>query len=233
MAYIKTKTRLSGLGRARVNGAAYLRDTGVVLPTIIRETTALQTNGYGRGFIPPTTLPPSVVADTPPPVTPAEIRLTEVSVPVQPADADLAFEMAEAEKYGYSRTTWMSLGPARRAQIRQKFPEGRTPISSEGTPMPPVTLITTPEGATFAGVVEIDPLQVQTAEEAAGVLPANGLPAQDLVRWGLLGLAGWIFFDTFLKPKRRGYRPSPRAGRPRRRRAVYQSHKRRVRQGRQ
>ncbi len=247
---------------------------------------------YGRGFVPVVrdTLTPLVHPFVPgaptfevddsriipqpplPSILPAETRVPIVSPPItglKDIATKLAFDAAQAKKYGVPIGNWALMSEAHRAEWRQKWPEGYPPPTRSGVsaeaarvdiiagrdpvrskihesgagdyeggmeianPQPTVPLIATKAGITFDDILRIDPVKIQTAEEAAGVVPANGLPAQDYVRWGLMAVAGWILWDMFIKPKkRRSRRRSLRAVRPGRRRAyAHEGRKRRLLQG--
>lgn len=281
MAYVQKG--LSGLSRVRFdNGDESIRATGYVPPDpIIGQTVGT----YGRGFVPVVrdTILSTVIPGAPtfevddsrierrllPSILPAETRLPIVSEPTEAARAKLAFELAEAKKWGYTHTAWMALGATARGQIRAKYPDGYKPVMRDGVsaeaaridlvagrdpqrskvhasgagdyeggiefadPQATVPLVSTKTGVTFDDVLRIDPLKIQTPAEAAGIAPGEVPSAtQDIVRYGLMAVAGWILWDAFLKPKRRGYRPSRRTVRPgRRRQYPHETRKRHLRQG--
>lgn len=212
------------------------------------------------------------ITDPLPPTIPADTRMTEVSYPIETASAKLAFELAEAKKYGYTHEAWMAMGTMARVAVRAKYPGGYDPTTRDGTsataaevtiisgrdpirsrenyagagdyeggmeirePIPSVPLKTTRTGITFDDLIKIDPTKIQTAEEAAGVVTAGGIPTQDYVRFGIMAVAGWILWDVFMRPKRK---PARRRGSPKKRKPQYYEYRQRLpkrlklRQGRQ
>lgn len=217
----------------------------------------IETATYGRGFVPsiidvvtplvhpfvpdaPTfEVDGSRIAPQPPPsILPAETRLPTVSPVISGIRGDpaLAFEMVEAKKYGYTHAAWMALGWRGRSKIRADHPEGKITVTPDGVstavarvdiisgrdplrstihevgagdyergleianPQPTVSLVATKTGLTFADLVKVEPIRVQTAEEAIGV-PDTG----NLVLYGALAAGAWVLWDMF-KPKRRGKR---------------------------
>lgn len=249
-----------------------------------------ETMPYGRGFVPAVrdALTPLVHPFVPgaptfevddsrivpqpplPSILPAESRSPIVSEPIDKANAKVAFEMAEAQKYGYTHAAWMALGSGRRCEVRRKYPGGYNPVTPSGVsaeaarvdliagrdpirlkmhetgagdheggieianPQPSVPLVSTRTGITFDDILRVDPVKIQTPAEAAGLAPGE-VPSstQDIVRFGLMAVAGWIFWDMFVKPKkRRARKRSLRAVRPGRRRTyLFEERKRRLRQG--
>lgn len=281
MAYVRTG--LTGLSRVRFeNGDESARATGYVPPAPIIGQTI---DTYGRGFVPVVrdTILSTIIPGAPtfevddsrierrllPSILPAETRVPIVSEPTEAARAKLAFELAEAEKWGYTHAAWMALGATGRIQVRAKYPDGYRPVMRDGVsaeaarvdlvagrdpqrskihasgagdyeggieiadPQSTVPLVSTKAGVTFDDILRIDPLKIQTPAEAAGIAPGE-VPSstQDIVRFGLMAVGGWILWDMFLKPKRRPYRRSRRAVRPaRRRKYPYTAHKRHFRPG--
>ena len=151
--------------------------------------------------------------------------------PVQEANAKLAFEYAEAKKWGYSHSAWMALGASRRIRIRQQYPSGGGgPLSTiSDISVPAVQTVPTTTGITFDDVIHLDPVKVQTAEEAAGI-EKSGLETNDYIKYAVLAVSAWIMWDAFgkkSKPRRRRKMP------PMRRQYPYASHAKRIRQGRQ
>jgi len=185
MAYVKTG--LHGLAVIRENGAGAVieRTTGFVAPV---PTTGFMAPtpivgqavvNYGRGFVPAVrdTFTPLVHPFVPgaptfevddsrivpqpplPSILPAETRLPIVSEPIEKANAKLAFEMVEAQKWGYTHAGWMALGPSRRMQIRAKHPEGYNPVTRSGV---------SPEAARVDIVAGRDPIRSMMHETGAG-----------------------------------------------------------------
>jgi hypothetical protein len=240
---------------------------------------------FGRGFVPVVrdTILSTVIPGAPtfevddsrierrllPSILPAETRLPIVSEPTEAARSKLAFELAEAKKWGYTHTAWMALGFSARGQIRAKHPDGYKPVMRDGVsaeaaridlvagrdperskihasgagdypggiefadPPSTVPLVSTKRGVTFDDILRIDPLKIQTPAEAAGIAPGE-VPSstQDIMRYGLMAVAGWILWDMFVKPKKRISRRSRRAVRPaRRRKYPHGARKRHLRQG--
>lgn len=239
---------------------------------------------FGRGFVPVVreTILSTVIPGAPtyevddsrierrllPSLLPAETRVPIVSEPTEAARAKLAFELAEAKKWGYSHAAWMALGATGRGQIRAKYPDGYKPVMRDGVsaeaaridlvagrdpirsrihesgagdypggieiaePQSTVPLMSTKTGVTFDDILRVDPLKIQTPAEAAGIVPSS---TQDLMRYGLMAVAGWILWDMFKKPKKRRYhRPPRKAALARLRRAhIYEERKRHLRLGSQ
>jgi len=240
---------------------------------------------YGRGFVPVVreTILSTVIPGAPtfevddsrierrllPSILPAETRVPIVSEPTEAARTKLAFELAEARKWGYTHTAWMALGATARGQIRAKYPDGYKPVMRDGVSVeaagvdlvagrdpqrvkihasgagdyeggieiadPPSTvpLVSTKSGIAFDDILRIDPLKIQTPAEAAGVVAPS---TQNMMRYGLMAVAGWILWDMFVKPKKPQRQTRRRtAGRSaaRRRRRFYphESRKRHLRQG--
>ena len=237
---------------------------------------------YGRGFVPVVreTILSTVIPGAPtfevddsrierrllPSILPAETRVPIVSEPTEAARAKLAFELAEARKWGYTHTAWMALGATARGRIRAKYPDGYKPVTRDGVstdaaridfvagrdperskihasgagdypggieiaePQSTVPLVSTESGLTFDDILRVDPLKIQTPAEAAGVVAPS---TQNMMRYGLMAVAGWILWDAFLKPKRsRRTRRPARSARSRSRRTYpFGSRKRHLRQG--
>ncbi len=243
---------------------------------------------YGTGFVPfvRETILSTVIPGAPtfevddsrierrllPSILPAETRVPIVSEPTEAARAKLAFELAEARKWGYTHAAWMALGATARGWIRAKYPDGYKPVMRDGVsaeagridlvagrdpqrvkihasgagdypggieiaePQSTVPLVSTKSGITFDDILRVDPLKIQTPAEAAGIAPGEvSSKTQDIVRFGLMAVAGWILWDAFLKPKRsRRTRRPARSARSRRRRTYpFGSRKRHLRQGSQ
>jgi len=280
MAYVQTG--LSGLSRVRFeNGEAAARATGFVPPAPIIGQTI---DTFGRGFVPIVrdTILSTVIPGAPtfevddsrierrllPSILPAETRLPIVSEPTEAARTKLAFELAEAKKWGYTHTAWMALGASARGRVRAQYPDGYKPVMRDGVsaeaaridlvagrdperskihasgagdyeggieiadPPSTVPLVSTKSGVTFDDILRIDPLKIQTPAEAAGIVPPS---TQNMMRYGLMAVAGWILWDMFVKPKKRRYhRPSRERSLARlRRRHIYEERKRHLRQGSQ
>ncbi len=234
---------------------------GAIAPIIIEKT--LDT--FGPLVHPPAPGAPSygiddavIVPTPPPPIIRTDTRLPIISKPVIQADSKIAFELAEAKRYGYTHTGWMSLGPGGRAKVREQYPGGYNPVTRDGTsstaarvdvisgrdpvrslntyagagdypggmeianPKPSVPLKTTTGGVTFDNL-----LQAGTAE-TKGLVEAGSIPAQDYVRFAIMGFGAWFFWNTFLKPQR-GF--AKKKGRLKRRKYPYASHAHKMRQG--
>lgn len=292
MAYVQTG--LSGLSRVRLengNGTApsrgYLAPTPIIGEKTISPFPVTEVDTFGRGFVPVVreTILSTVIPGAPtyevddsrierrllPSLLPAETRVPIVSVPTDAARAKLAFELAEAKKWGYSHAAWMALGATGRGQIRSKYPDGYKPVMRDGVsaeaaridlvagrdpirsrihesgagdypggieiaePQSTVPLMSTKTGVTFDDILRVDPLKIQTPGEAAGLAPGE-VPSstQDIVRFAIMAVAGWILWDMFVKPKKRISRRSRRAVRPtRRRKYPHVARKRHLRQGSQ
>lgn len=243
---------------------------------------------YGTGFVPfvRETILSTVIPGAPtfevddsrierrllPSILPAETRVPIVSEPTEAARTKLAFELAEARKWGYTHAAWMALGATARGQIRAKYPDGYKPVMRDGVsaeagridlvagrdpqrvkihasgagdypggieiaePQSTVPLVSTESGITFDDILRVDPLKIQTPAEAAGVLPGEApLSTQNMMRYGLMAVAGWILWDMFVKPKkRRRVKPSRERSLARlRRRHIYEARKAHLRQGSQ
>ncbi len=183
----------------------------------------------------------------------SKTRTEVVSVPVDKADATLAFQLAEAEKYGYTHAAWIALGIGGRGEVRRAYADRYEPVTPGGTPIdaatveiiagpdplrqlihdtgagdypgglefktpdPNVRLKRTTAGLTFDDVLRIDPILIQTAEEAAGLVPTD---IQKYATYGLMAVAAWILYDSLVKTKRppppRRRRRAPARGRSRR-----------------
>ena len=122
--YVQTDSGLKGLARVQ-----YENSNGVVVPISTEKTMPL--------LFP--VAPSFEVTDSkfvPMPISPtilAETKSTTVSLPVASADSKLAFEMAEAQKWGYTHAAWMAMGVGARCAIRSKYPEGYNPVTRSGT----------------------------------------------------------------------------------------------------
>ncbi len=179
----------------------------------------------------------------------SKTRTEVVSVPVDKADPTLAFQLAEAEKYGYTHAAWMALGIGGRGEVRRAYADRYKPTTPGGTPIdaatvefiagpdplremihdtgagdypgglefktpdPNVRLKRTTAGLTFDDVLRIDPILIQTAEEAAGLVPVG---IQKYATYGLLAVSAWILYDSLVKTKRPRRRRAPARGRSRR-----------------
>lgn len=175
------KTGLKGLSRVR-----YENGNGVVVPTITSTTMPIL----------PQIAPSFEVNDAkfvPVPIRPvilAETRSTVVSQLVSSADSKLAFELAEAKKWGYSHTAWMAMGSGARCAIRAKYPEGYKPV--------------TPSGATLtAARVDLiegrDPLRSEENYSGAGDY-AGGIEIREpLPSVPLIATKSGVTFDDIVK----------------------------------
>jgi hypothetical protein len=229
MAYVENnRMQLTGLGRARFPGPNdFNRD---VRPMVT----------YARGFVPPTRRAYSVtVADAisqgiripaPIPKTPFDGRPGAVSLPIPMVSEKAAFETAEAIKYGFSRSVWLSLGSSRRSQIRlearralpetviaapvptrvvstNKGPTGITLEDQTGTMLP-----STRAGFSLDDIIRIDPIKIDVEPETV----VAGPPAY--LKYGLWAIGAYVLYSTFAgstsKPRRRR---RPRRSRSRRR----------------
>lgn len=178
----------------------------------------------------------------------SKTRSVVVSVPVDKADAKLAFELAEAQKYGFTHAAWMAMSWPARGEIREAYADGYKPVTPGGTPIdaatvkvvagpdplrqdvhytgagdypggleianpdPNVPLKRTTAGLTFDDILRIDPIRIQTAEEAAGLVPVS---IQKYATYGLMAVGAWILYDSLIKSKRPKRRRA--TSRPRRR----------------
>ena len=101
--------------------------------------------------------------------------------------------------------------------LRQQVHEvgaGDYPSSLEiRTPSPNVPLKMTTAGLTFDDILRVDPIRIQTAEEAAGFVSAG---VQQYATYGLIAVAAWILYDSFAKTKQPRRRRAPARRRPRR-----------------
>lgn len=101
--------------------------------------------------------------------------------------------------------------------LRQQVHEvgaGDYPSSLEiRTPSPNVPLKMTTAGLTFDDILRVDPIRIQTAEEAAGFVSAG---VQQYATYGLIAVAVWILYDSFVKTKQPRRRRAPARRRPRR-----------------
>ena len=183
MPYVKTG--LSGIGRIRLENGGGGSSAG---PTPI----------YGTGFVVPSKeegqlapliqpiRPPGPTFDVddraivpqppPPPYLPEAIRQDTVSEPTRQANAKLAFEYAEAEKWGYSHSDWMALGSRLRCAIRQKYPGGYSPITRDGTSVQAAQV----ETVTGRDPIRSKVIAVGAGDHPGGVEIVNPAPATPL-----------------------------------------------------
>ena len=122
--FVQTGSGLKGLSRVR-----YENGNGIVVPKITASTIPLLYPAVPSFEVSDTKFVPQPVS----PVILAEARSTTVSLPVPSADPKLAFELAEAKKWGYTHSAWMAMGPGARCSIRSKYPGGYEPVTPSGT----------------------------------------------------------------------------------------------------
>jgi hypothetical protein len=202
MAYVKTA--LSGLSRVRFeNGDESARATGYVPPAPIIGQTI---DTFGRGFVPVVreTILSTVIPGAPtyevddsrierrllPSILPAETRVPIVSEPTEAARAKLAFELAEAKKWGYSHAAWMALGATARGQIRAKYPDGYKPLMRDGV---------SAEAARIDLVAGRDPIRSRMHESGAGDYPGGIEIAEPRSTVPLISTPTGVTFDDILR----------------------------------
>ena len=122
--YVQTKSDLKGLARARFeNGGG-----GFIAPITISRTIPIVSPIIPSFDVGDSKFGPIPVR----PTLPAETRSDAVSPPVPSADSKLAFELAEAQKWGYTHSAWMAMGSGARCTIRSKDPGGYDPVTPSG-----------------------------------------------------------------------------------------------------
>jgi hypothetical protein len=161
---------------------------------------------FGRGFVPVVreTILSTVIPGAPtyevddsrierrllPSILPAETRLPIVSEPTEAARAKLAFELAEAKKWGYSHAAWMALGATARGNIRAKYPDGYKPVMRDGV---------SAEAARIDLVAGRDPIRSRMHESGAGDYPGGIEIAEPRSTVPLVSTKTGVTFDDILR----------------------------------
>ncbi len=70
-----------------------------------------------------------------PPVVPSQVVPPTVYEPTFVRDNAVAFERAEALKYGYTHQAWMGMGATARCRVRRLYAEEGPPTTRDGTPI--------------------------------------------------------------------------------------------------
>jgi hypothetical protein len=161
---------------------------------------------WGRGFVPvvreiigQTVVPgaPTYEVDDSrierrllPSILPAETRVPIVSEPTDAARAKLAFELAEAKKWGYTHAAWMALGAMRRGDVRAKYPDGYKPVMRNGV---------SAEAARIDLVAGRDPIRSRMHESGAGDYPGGIEIADPQSTVSLVSTKTGVTFDDILR----------------------------------
>jgi hypothetical protein len=249
MGYVQTG--LSGLSRIRFeNGDISDRATGYVPPVPIENG---DISDRATGYVPPV----PIIGQTVTPIAPVPYWRDESNVRrvIGYSEAQWAalgpvgreFFMRRGQKRDFGSPMEVASRAAALARVLgQTYGTGFVPFVPVVSDVIPSTII--PGGPTYgvddsrrAGVtlddiIGIDPVKIQTPAEAAGVVMPGDAPlsTQNIMRYGLMAVAGWILWDAFLKPKKRSHRRSRRAVRPARgRKYPHGARKRHLRQGSQ
>lgn len=178
----------------------------VELATRARELARALGQTYGTGFVPVVreTILSTVIPGAPtyevddsrierkllPSILPAETRLPIVSEPTEAARAKLAFELAEAKKWGYTHAAWMALGAMARGQIRAKYPDGYKPLMRDGV---------SAEAARIDLVAGRDPIRSRMHESGAGDYPGGIEIAEPQSTVPLISTPTGVTFDDILR----------------------------------